>query len=213
LIGPVAGVFSIAEATETKRLAKPKLVLLSIPKNANIRDLRIYGDSIDKDTKLVTHGIYTIGIVRNRMRNNIIANFIKEQALLGKTSIAFTKILEHADILYAMLTEKGVHAEIVNGAVSGDLREDLRTKLNNKEIQCIVATSAWREGIDIPSLNCIINAAGYLAPTPVIQMAGRGLRAFEGKEEAIIVDCLDIGKHLSTHCVERLQTYKELGWL
>jgi len=213
LIGPVAGTFSIAEATEAKRLAKPKLVLLSIPKNTNIRDMRIYGDSIDKDTKQVTHGIYTMGIVRNRMRNNIIANFIKEQALLGKTSMVFTKILEHADILYEMLTEKGVNAEIVNGAVAGDLREDLRTKLNNKEIQCIVATAAWKEGINIPSLSIVVNAAGYLAPTPVIQMAGRGLRTFEGKEEAIVVDCLDIGRHLSNHCVERLQTYKELGWL
>ena len=214
LIGPIAGIFSIAEATETKRLAKPKLVLLSIPKNANIRDLRIYGDSIDKDTGKSTPGIYTMGIVRNRMRNNIIANFIKEQSLLGKTSIAFTKILEHADILYEMLTEKGVNAEIVNGAVSGDLREELRQKLNNNEIQCIVSTSVFKEGVNLPQLSMIVNCAGYLAPTPVIQMAGRALRFVKGeKEEAMVVDCLDIGRHLSNHCVERLQTYKELGWL
>jgi superfamily II DNA or RNA helicase len=201
LIGPTTGIFSVADAVESGRLAKPKLILLSIPKNNNLRDLRTY------------HEIYTMGIVRNRMRNNTIANFVKGQAAEGNTSLVFTKLLEHADLLEVMLIDKGVNCKIVNGAVSGQLREELRSELQNKQIQCIIATSAWKEGINLPSLNCVINGAGYLSSTPIIQMAGRGLRVSEGKDEALIVDFLDIGRYLSDHCVERLQTYKELGWL
>jgi superfamily II DNA or RNA helicase len=211
LIGPVIGAFTVPEAVNIGRLTRPRLVLLNIPPNANLRDLRTYGDSWAGNT--YTPGIYTMGIVKSRIRNNIIANYIRDETKKGKTALIFVKILEHATIFHQMLTEKGIKCEIVNSTVSGDKREAFRLKLHNKALQCIVATAAWKEGINIPALDIVFNAAGYQDITPVTQMAGRVLRIYEGKEEAIIGDCLDIGKYLSVHCIQRLQTYKNLEWL
>ena len=47
----------------------------------------------------------------------------------------------------------------------------------------------------------------------LIQAAGRALRKVEGKDQAMIGDCLDIGPHLSQHTVSRIQTYSRLGWI
>lgn len=200
LLGPLIGKFTVPEATEANRIVKPELVLLSVPQSANIRDLNKYQE------------IYNMGIVYNRMRNNIAAKFIQENTEKGSSAIVFTRILDHADILYEMISARGVPCSLVTGAVSATIREKLRAQLNDKQISCIVATAAWKEGVNIPSLDIVMNAAGYLSNNAVTQMAGRGTRIFEGKSPKM-VDFLDIGKYLSVHTVHRLQTYSQLGWL
>lgn len=213
LLGPLIDVFPIHEAVETGRLAKPHLILIPVPQNTNIRDLNRYNDYKDENNQ-PKKGVYSLGVVYNRFRNNLIASFVAKYGMAkGQTAIVFTKQLIHAEMLYDAMLDKQIRCEIVNSTVTGKLREKLRQEISEKRIDCIIATAAWKEGVNIPSLNIIINAAGYRSSTPVIQMAGRGLRASEGKDKAIIVDFLDIGRFLSEHCVERLQTYMSLGWM
>lgn len=201
LIGPVIGKFTFGEAVETKRIAKPKLKLIPIPINLNTKEVRSY------------HDVYNIGIVFNRIRNNIIADYIVEQTKLGKTSLVFVKFIPHAEKLTEMIKSKGVPCEYVIGEVKDREREEIKIQLSNKKLMCVVATAAWREGVNLPALDIVINAAGYLSEKPTIQMAGRVLRIAEGKTEGIIVDFLDSGRYLADHCVKRLLTYAELGWL
>jgi len=201
LLGPMIGKFTFGEAVEAKRIAKPKMILLPIPINSNLRDIRTYQE------------IYRIGIVYNRVRNSIIVKFIAEQAKEGKTAIVFVKLLDHASILLGMMREKGVLCEYVSGEVDDRERQRIKSLLRTKQINCVISTSVWKEGLDLPELSIVANCAGYLSDKPVIQMAGRVLRIAEGKTEGIIVDFLDCGKYLSEHCVRRLLTYAELGWL
>jgi superfamily II DNA or RNA helicase len=200
LLGPVIGKFTVPEAIEANRIIKPELVLLPVPQNSNLKELSKYAD------------IYNMGIVYNRMRNNIAAKFIQKNTEEGSSAIVFTRILAHASILYEMISARGVPCSLVTGAVSATIREELRRQLNNKQISCIIATAAWKEGINIPSLDIVMNAAGYLSNNTVTQMAGRGTRIFEGKNPKM-VDFLDIGRYLSVHTVHRMQTYSQLGWL
>jgi len=201
LIGPILGLFTFEEAVKAKRIAKPKLKLLPAPVNTNIKEVRTY------------HEIYKIGIVFNRLRNNMIADYIVEQASNGKTCLVFVRLIEHMDIVISLLRKKGVSCEAISGEVESSTRETTKKKLIEKKIMAVVATTAWREGVDIPQLDVVINAAGYLSEKPIIQMAGRALRISEGKEEGTIVDIIDSGKYLAEHCVRRLLVYSDLGWI
>jgi superfamily II DNA or RNA helicase len=192
LLGPVIGRFTFEDAVKAERIAKPRVKLIAVPINTNIRELSTY------------HDIYNIGVVFNRIRNNIVTDFIAEQAKAGKTSLAFVKLLEHADILVNLLKNKGVPCEYVSGEISGKERERIKLLLESGEVKCVVATSAWREGVNIPKLDMVINVAGYLSEKTALQMAGRALRVSEGKEEGVIVDFLDSGKVLTFCSVHAL---------
>jgi superfamily II DNA or RNA helicase len=202
LVGPIIGEFTFKEAVEKKRISKPRLKLLPIPPNQNIRDLRTYQD------------IYHLGIVFNRIRNNIIADFICEEAIKSeKTSLIFVKLLAHVDILMRIINERGVPCKYVSGETSSEERRIIKEAIRKKELMVGIATKAWTEGTNIPELDIAFNAAGYKSEKPVIQMGGRCLRVSKGKIEGIIGDCLDSGKYLADHCIHRLLTYAELGWL
>lgn len=202
LLGPIIGKFSFQEAIDAGRIVRPRVVLLPVPINLNAKQLTTYKE------------IYDVGIVFNRIRNTIIADYIAARAKENLTSVVFVKFLNHLDILYNLIKERGVEVAKVKGEISDRERENIRIMLNEKKIKSVVATGqTWSEGVDVPSLNIVYNAGGYLSEKPVLQMAGRCLRVFEGKTEGIYVDMLDSGRYLSEHCVRRLLVLAELGWI
>ena len=203
LLGPIISEYSIEEAVENKRLATPTLKLISVPKNSNTKELYTYKD------------IYYVSVVKNSYRNSLIADYLIKKVVPNKeTAIVFTYMIKHAEALQETLIKKGIKSKIVHGDIKKAEREIIKTQLERKEIDCVIATAAWKEGLNVKSLNTIINAAGYKDGNPVVQMAGRCLRIIPGeKEKATVVDFLDLGKYLSEHSIQRLQTYQSLGWI
>jgi len=203
LLGPIISEFTIEEAVKNKRLATPTLKLISVPKNSNTKELYTYKD------------IYYVSVVKNSYRNSLIADYLIKKVVPNKeTAIVFTYMIKHAEALQETLVKKGIKSKIVHGDIKKNEREIIKTQLERKEIDCVIATAAWKEGLNVKSLNTIINAAGYKDGNPVVQMAGRCLRIIPGeKEKATVVDFLDLGKYLSEHSIQRLQTYQSLGWI
>ena len=96
---------------------------------------------------------------------------------------------------------------------NSDEREEIRSSLNKSKYDCVISTSVWREGVDIPNLDCVINACGGKSEIMTLQAIGRGLRKTDDKEEVIIIDFLDPYKYLALHTIQRLQIYVNSGWL
>lgn len=93
-------------------------------------------------------------------------------------------------------------------------RSEYRKLLSERKVKCVIATNIWNEGVNIPSLNVVINAGGSKSETPTIQMSSRSLTACPGKEYGVIVDFFD--PNFTTfidHFGERITTYMELGWI
>jgi superfamily II DNA or RNA helicase len=93
-------------------------------------------------------------------------------------------------------------------------REQYRVDLNDKKYRVAIATTSWKEGINIPSLDVVVNATGYKSAIMNEQLFGRGRRATKKKKEVLLIDCFD-----STHPYlidafgERISMYCERGWL
>lgn len=200
LIGPV--IFS-KSIQEVKSLAKPKIILKKVPYSQDVNELRTYQD------------VYELGVVFNSKRNRMILDDAQEDVNAGRTVlILVTKIKHGQNLLELAESRYPFQIDFVYGKTTKDVRAQIKADLEEKLIPVVIADSVWREGIDIPSLGSVINAAGGKSEIMTIQGVGRGLRKVEGKDEVIIRDYFDNShRFFINHFGERVCLYFEEGWL
>jgi superfamily II DNA or RNA helicase len=201
LVGPVIGDLTIKQGQELGIIARPYVTLLGVPYNAEIAELRRYRD------------LYVAGIVENQARNAIITKAAKARAMAGLSSLTIIKEIKHGELLTEMAQRFRLDSIFIHGGTSGEQREAVKEALSTKQRKNVIVTDIWREGVDIPTLDCVIMAAAPKGKIYTLQGVGRGMRTAEGKDRVEIVDFLDPYKYLARHCVARLNMYKEGGWL
>jgi len=92
-------------------------------------------------------------------------------------------------------------------------RDSFRKKLDSGELRCIIATNIWNEGVNIPTLNAVLLAAGGKSEKATIQMASRSLTKSNNKEVGVIVDFFNHNhRYFIEHFGHRMCTYMEQGW-
>jgi len=84
----------------------------------------------------------------------------------------------------------------------------------NEKRKCIICTSVWKEGLNFPELNVVINAAGGKSEIMTLQALGRGLRVTEKKKFLIFYDIFDPSSRFTVeHFGERLCLYMDNNWI
>ncbi|MBU0959833.1 MAG: hypothetical protein KKB31_07840 [Nanoarchaeota archaeon] len=118
------------------------------------------------------------------------------------------------DICNISKREFNSYFRFIQGKTTSDERNLVKEALKSKKTSCVIATTIWCEGIDIPSLDCVINAAGGKSEIRTLQVIGRGLRKTDTKDTVIIVDIFDPhSHHLIRHFGERLDLYFKNNWI
>lgn len=202
-LGSVIAELTIEQGMKMGIIAKPVIDLLPVPYISRISEFKSYRE------------IYQEGIINNKVRNNLILQYTLDEVDNGKSVLILTgKEIEHGKILQQMARNVyGEEIPFLYGSTSKEDRMDFKELLKSRKLKCAIANIIWYEGINIPPIDVIINAEGGKASGKTLQKAGRGLRTTEGKTHLVIVDFLDPYKYLSHHCVLRLITYAEQGWL
>ena len=67
----------------------------------------------------------------------------------------------------------------------------------------MIASTLADEGLDIPTLNCVILGGGGKSPTKCKQRVGRAIRKVKGKVGSMIFDFIDVGLHTKKHSKSR----------
>jgi len=194
---------SIQEGMDLEFLAKPKVQLMAVPKYTSLREEGIFSYK----------AIYDATIVSYRKRNSIVMNAVKELNSKGKSAIIYVTQIDHGERLVDIGDRMGVSSFFVRGSVGAEEREQLRKDLQNKKVMCVIATTVWKEGVNVLSVGAIVIAGGGKSELILLQSIGRGFRRDTGKDEIIIVDFIDIGRYISDHFCERLSVYVENGWI
>jgi superfamily II DNA or RNA helicase len=201
LLGPLIEEVTIEEANNLGILSGVELRIIPIPKCNNILNLTKYQD------------IYQVGIVEYDLRNKIIANEVVNLVEEERTVLVFINKIEHGERIYDILAKTNISLAFVKGDVSGEERERLKKKIDRKDIDAVIASSVWTEGVNIPSLGAIVLAGIGKSEIRLVQSIGRGLRHVDGKISCIVVDFCDLGKYISEHFCHRLSIYKERNWI
>ena len=155
-----------------------------------------------------TYGIvYNEEIVDNYSRNSLICQLALKAKQAGKAVLIAVTQIEHGEILEQMLQMDDPTAIFVNGQSKSEVRKDILKELGAGVARIVVATNIYSEGVDMPALSVLINAAGAASGIHSLQLLGRVLRTAPGKAKAWIIDLQDNGKFLNNHSKDRVEIY------
>lgn len=201
-LGPIIDEITIEEGQERGIMAKIRIKFLRVPIDHKLRDLRKYSD------------VYDAGVVNNQAQHRIIVETTQAHVEKGDAVLILVTRIQHGENLLAAFERAGVQAYFAQGITESALRKDIKDALNLKHIHVVIATTIFQEGINIPELNVLINAAGGKSEIRTIQAIGRGLRLTETKKLLILYDVLNLShNYLIAHVGERLMIYSEMNWI
>lgn len=105
-----------------------------------------------------------------------------------KTWLVFATSIEHAYHISDNLNSKGISSAVVTGKTKKKDREALIAKLKNVEIRCLVNVGCLTTGVDVPNIDMVAMLRPTQSTSLYIQMIGRGVRLYEGKENCLVLD-------------------------
>lgn len=104
-----------------------------------------------------------------------------------RRTVIFLPLVRQAEAVAEKLRGLGVSAEFVCGETPRDEREAILRRLASGETQVISNCAVLTEGFDEPSLSCALIARPTKSRPLFVQMAGRVLRPFPGKDKALLI--------------------------
>ena len=153
--------------------------------------------------------VYRKFVLENDARNALIAHAVK---LAAKPCFVFVKQLQQGAMLLKTIRRAGINAEFVNGSHNTEQRKAAIKKLVRHDIDVIVTTPVFQEGVDVPSLASVVMAGGGASHIAALQSIGRALRANDGKTSAEVWDIMDLGiNSLQKHAEARATAYRNEG--
>ena len=113
-----------------------------------------------------------------------------------RKTIVFSVNVAHANALHGVFANNGVRCQVITGTTKTHIRDGYVEELHTGGVQVIINCQVFIEGFDCPPADCCVIALPTLSKGRYIQMAGRVLRRFEGKRDALI---LDHGENVQRH--------------
>ena len=153
--------------------------------------------------------VYKTLIVSSKVRNERIVEIAK---IATKPSLIFVQRIRHGKLLLKMLRDTGINVELVDGKHATGARKTYIEALERGDLDVLICTVIFQEGVDIPDLQSVIIAIGGASSIAAIQRMGRGMRKVAGKTTFEVWDIMDTGdKWLEKHSRERGRAYLDEG--
>lgn len=178
--GPVTHKISSKELVERGWLSKPIIKMYNV---------QVTLDPRFEDT--TWHNTYKAGIVFNPHRNAIIAQAAVKRMAENKSVLIIINHKIHGLILWQMISamiaamkehgkinanDETINAMVMNSEFDIDSRRAALFLFRTAKLKGLIGTSIYDEGVDLPSVNTVIMAAGGKSDTKIIQRLGRSLR-------------------------------------
>lgn len=188
------------------RIRSEELIRAGVLSKPEIKALRVE-QSVWKPT---WQGIYGAAVVRSAVRNGAVANMTMRAE---KPCLVFVKELRHGEILKKVLERAGLTVAFVRGATKEGSRSTAKAMLNRGDLDAVIASVVWQEGIDIPELRSVVIASGGKSVIAALQRIGRGMRITDEKQSFEVWDIKDMGiSSLEKHSRRRFAAYRSEGY-
>ncbi len=153
---------------------------------------------VDMAGATVERGEYTADAIKERMKPSVRGNAIDHYRQLadGKRAILFDYSVEESMATAAAFRDAGYAAFHFDGTTDTDVRKQVNRDFREGRIQVLCNVDLCGEGYDLPAIECVIQKRPTASLIVHLQQLGRGLRTFEGKNSAILIDCVG---NLRTH--------------
>ena len=136
-------------------------------------------------------GDYHQGDLASRMNDPKLVGDVIENWLRicpDRRTVVFAVNRSHAMALHEEFSAIGIKSAYLDGKTPNDERAQILQQIRRGEIQVICSVDVLTYGWDEPSVSCGIIARPTKSVARYLQTAGRILRPFEGKDDAILID-------------------------
>jgi ATP-dependent helicase IRC3 len=124
-------------------------------------------------------------------RNSKIISAVEQHFTDRKSIMIFCADRKHTETLCQQFNDRGHDAVYVLGNTEDGARADRVKEFHDGKARIMLNCAVFTEGTDIPRIDGIVLARPVLSPVLYMQMIGRGLRPFPGKEYCHIMDVVD----------------------
>lgn len=123
---------------------------------------------------------------KKKLVGSIVENWLK--ICPTRQTIVFAVNVSHSIHIVESFRAVGIMAEHIDARTPTAEREAILTRLKSGITQIVSNVGILTEGFDFPNASCIVLARPTKSLGLYLQMAGRGLRIFEGKSDCILID-------------------------
>jgi superfamily II DNA or RNA helicase len=159
----------------------------------DVRGKRIVVGDLDLDSVKTAAGDLQDGQLGEALEASgaaqIVADAYVEHAS-DRPGIVFTPTVSSAQQMSEAMTTAGIPTGVVWGAMPKDERTAALEDYRSGKLQALANCMVLTEGFDAPWTSCAVIARPTKSPGLYVQMAGRALRLFEGKTDALILDVM-----------------------
>lgn len=153
------------------------------------RGLTVQLPDLDLSKVKTTHGDFAKAQLEKAMAASVESTVeAARQHLRGRATIVFAAGVDHAEALAESLSNVGIKAECVTGAMPKTAREHVYDRFRDGTLDAMVTVTVLTEGADFPRCDAVLMARPTKSRTLYIQMVGRALRPYPGKVDALVVD-------------------------
>jgi len=146
-------------------------------------------------------------VYENEARNQLIVQLAQENVAQGLRVLIICNRLNQIGRLKMMLDDTNLVCEAVTSKNKAESRRTMIQEFVDGHIHVLVGT-VFGEGVDIPEVECVINAEGGRDVKATVQRM-RNLTPNKGKTEAVFIDFMDMtNKYFAEHSRERLKVYR-----
>jgi len=188
-------------------LMKPEIIFIKnyISKfESNFKQRKICKGLINES--LDYHKVYDEFIVNGESRNECIKDIINKHN--DKRILIVVKKVDHGNLLETLIP----NSKYLHGGSKQKDREEMFNDFKSGKLKTLISTiTIFSEGIDIPELDIVINAAANKTGTKTVQLLGRVLRKNKDKHKAYYYDFYDITKMLYSSSQSRRHILSKEG--
>lgn len=149
--------------------------------------------------------VYKSLIVQNKGRNDLIIKTAFDAYQRFEHVLILVQQVEHGKALLKAFETDGVWAEYISGSSTILTREETIKRFRTRTRGILIGSSVLDEGIDVPEISVLINAAGGKSSARYYQKIGRCIRPHADKKRAVVIDFLDQDiKYMAKHAQARL---------
>lgn len=161
----------------------------------DVRGLTVTVPDLDLDDVKRSGGDFQAGDLSMKLSESkaleTVTKAYKDHAI-DRQGVLFAPSVDSAYEFSNALTLAGISTEVISGETPTDIRQEIYAKYRTGEIQVLSTCMVLTEGWDAPWASCAVIARPTSHQGLYVQMAGRVLRPWTGKRDAVILDIVGV---------------------
>jgi len=179
---------------------------------ADVRGVRVGLESVDLDTVAQAGGDYQADALGEALEHaaapqHVLAAYQAHAA--GRTAVVFVPTVALAHRMASVFRAGGIPAEALDGTTRSEQRHAILERLQTGQTRVLANVAVLTEGVDVPSVSCIVMATPTRSQVKYTQAVGRGLRPFPGKDDCLVIDVVGVSDRLDLQTLPRLFGLRE----